>query len=373
MKVLKLCLILTFCFGFSAHTQEEATHTLPGRLSAGEILLATSDDPLGNFTELQLLDPMVVGGSRSLFLNVARDGYRIRDVAVARGGQYLFTLEIQGHEDTGFIPLGESQLFRRNLETGERDIMLAGVNLVDFELSTNAERALVGYYPEDMTFADRHDLVLRKQWCVVTFTLGQNDCRTIDFDEDTYVVAFEWVSDDTLAYTLNYTEAVIVMDTGTFTVQTISLPDGLNASQIRTIPSRSDQVLVYSMPYTVDEIGRLLLLELNTRSFTDIAEIPFSGVIVEVSPDGDYAIGAGGNPSQALMIDLRNGSILQSYSTVNDMQWQSFEWVPTEPTTFVVGHVGFRGLTVMTIILEPFTNSTVNIIDDLNGKLIIVQ
>src|SRR5690606_28835538 len=103
-----------------------------------------------------------------------------------------------------------------------------------------------------------------------------------------------------------------------------------------------------------------------------IAEIPISGGIVDVSPNGDYAVMTGGSPSQAILIDLRNGSIIQSFPTIYDMQWTSFQWLPTDHTLFLIGNLGFRGENVLTLVFEPFTNSATNIIDDVGGTLIVV-
>jgi hypothetical protein len=374
MKLLKPFIVLLLCLGYSVLAQED-TLAPPGVLSTGDVLVASSDYPqdhLWNITKLWLLDPFVVGGQQRLYMNIEREAYRVHDVEIARGGQYLFTLEIEGREDTGFVPLGESQLVRMNLETGEREMMFAGSNLVNFSLSPNAEQALVRFYPADMTFADRYDVSLRQQWCVGVFSFDQDDCHVLTFDEDTYLEAFEWVSNSSLVYTLNYQDTVQVLDTTTFTTEIIPLPDGFHASEIRSIPGQNDQLLVYDAPFTEDEVGKLLLLDLNHKSFREIAEIPISSSIIEVSPNGDYAVMAGGYPPQAILIDLRNGSVIQSYPTIYDMQWTSFQWLPTDHTLFLVGNLGYRGGNVMTIVLEPFTSSTTNIIDDVGGTLIVV-
>lgn len=374
MKSIKMLIVLLLFFLPVALAQEE-TPTPPGTLKRGDVLVVKYDfssQYIRSITGLWLLDPFALWGNQSLYLTLERQGYRIWQVDVANGGSYLFTLEIEGRENTGFVPLGESQLVRMNLQTGEREVMFTGVNLVSFNLSPDAEQALLRFYPADMTFMNRYDVILRQQWCVVVFSLDQDDCHVLTLDEDTYLEAFEWVSNSSLAYTLNHQDTVQVLDTTTFTTETIPLPDGLYATEIRSIPGQNDQLLVYDAPFAAGEVGNLLLFDLNRKSFSAITEIPINARIVEVSPNGDYAVMAGGYPSQAILIDLRNGSVIQSYPTIYDMEWTSFQWLPTDPTFFLIGNLGYRGGNVMTIILEPFTISTANIIDDVGGTLIVV-
>ncbi len=373
MRLLTLFIVLLY-FGCFVSAQEEPLAS-PGVLSRGEVLVATTDYPqhhLRNITQLWSLD-LFDGAPPELYLNLEREGYRVHEIEIAQGGEYLFTLEIAGREDTGFIPLGESQLVRMNLQTGEREVMFTSVNLVNFSLSPNAEQALIRFYPEDMTFMNRYDIIPLQQWCLVDFSFDQNDCHILTFGEDSYLEAFEWVANDTLAYILNQQDTVQVLDTTTFTMETIPLPNGFYATEIRSIPSQDHQLLVYDAPFTADEVGKLLLLDLNRKTFREIAEIPISTGIVEVSPNGDHAVMAGGYPSQAILIDLRNGSVIQSYPTIYDMQWASFQWLSTDNTLFLIGSLGYRGGNVLTVVLEPFTNSVVNIIDDIDGILLVVQ
>lgn len=373
MKLLKPFVLLLLCFGYFVAAQEEPLAS-PGVLSRGEVLVATTDYPqdhLRNITQLWSLD-LFDGAPPELYLNLEREGYRVHDIEIAQGGEYLFTLEIAGREDTGFVPLGESQLIRMNLQTGEREVMFTGVNLVNFSLSPNAEQALIRFYPEDMTFVDRYDLLLREQWCVVTLHSNQSVCRNLIFARETYPRAFEWVSNYVLAYILNHPDSIYLFDSTTFTKEVIALPDGNYANEIRNIPDTDDQLLVYDAPFTADEVGKLLLLDLNRKSFREIAEIPISTGIVEVSPNGDHAVMAGGYPPQAILIDLQSGSVIQSFPTIYDMQWTSFQWLPIDHTLFLIGNLGFRGRNVLTVVFEPFTNSTTNIIDDVGGTLIVV-
>lgn len=369
MKLLKLLIVL-LCLGYSVSAQEEPL-TPPGILSTGDVLVATSDYPLDlrNITQLWLLDPFIVGKQQKLYLNIEREGYRVHDIEIARGGQYLLTLEIEGREDTGFVPLGKSELVRMNLETGQREAMFTGVNLVNFSLSPNAEQALIRFYPEEMTFVDRYDLLLREQWCVVTLRPNQGECRDLTFAEETYPRAFEWVSDDVLAYTLNYQDSIQILDTTTFTTAVIELPEGRHANEIRPILNTAN-LLVYDAPLQ-GEVGKLLLLDVPHRSFSEIGNLNYAPMsIMEISPDGNSLVMAGGNIG--VLVNLQTGKIIQTYPTIYDMEWSSFQWLPTDHMLFLIGNLGFKGGNVMTVLFEPNFNVAVNIFTQLNGKLVIV-
>lgn len=376
MKPILLFIVYFSCFGYAVTAHDVGQLIFPRTLRSGEVLVATSDYPLDllNITKLWLLDPLR-GASKQLFLDIERGGGRVHDIEIARGGNSLLTLEIEGRTDTGFVPLGQSELVRTDLETAEREVIFAGVNLVNFSLSPSAEQALIRFYPEEMSFVNRYDLLLRERWCVVSLKASQNECRELTFAQDTYPRSFVWVSDDTLAYTLNRADDIYMLDTDSFSSERHSLIEGKFALAMHELPG--NKLLILCSPVD-DSIAsgllNLVLLDLSDGSLTEIGDVPIStsAGVFEVSPQGDYVVVAGGSPATAVLVESQTGNIIQTYPTIYDMQWTSFQWLPTDHTHFLIGNLGFGGGNVMTVVLEPLTNSAVNIVDDLDGTLLVV-
>lgn len=335
-------------------------------LKSGDVLITKSrypSDHLRNITDLWLLDPIT--GYQSLFLNIEREGYRIRDLAITSGGKYLFTLEIQGRMDTGFVPLGKSELVRQNLETGEREVLLTGTNFTDFRLSIDAKNVLIQFYPKDMTFVDRYDVVPRKQWCVAKLDVTSNHCNQISFPGETYPQSFEWVTNDLIAFTLNFPTAIYLLSTETMTTEEVELPEGINAGIIAKRPN-SDTLLIFD---NLDDTKKLLSLNITQHTVIPIAEFALSTThIFEVSPDGkNVVIGVFGG---SVLVNLENGQIIQSYSTFYGMEWGELSWIPGRDP-LLIGQMSHRGVWVLTVVLHPVAGSPMNIFPP-PGRIIVV-
>lgn len=366
MKLFKLLILLSLCFGYSAAAQESSM-SLPLSLNSGDILLAKrglSD----YFLELWKLEPLT--GGLQPFLNLGRDGYRIQDLTITLDREYLFILEIEELADTGFAPLGESHIVRMNLKTGEREILFSSMNMLDFKLSSDSNRALVHFYPADMIFVDRTDLTLREQWCIVEFEQNPVECHRLNIDEGVFANGFEWLSNNMLVYTLNDAESIQIVNTESFTEKTINLPQGVSADEIRAIPN-TENILGYDKPFTQGEVGSLFLIDTaneTTHTIRDLAYPPMN--MMELSPDSNFLVMAGADI--AILIDLQTGEIIQTYPTMYDMNWARLDWLSTDNTFLMLGQLNFKGNNIMAVLFEPYFNVAVNILPNLTGKILIV-
>jgi hypothetical protein len=156
-------------------------------------------------------------------------------------------------------------------------------------------------------------------------------------------------------------------------VETVNLPKGLYAQQVLRTPA-TENLSIYGVPVEGVGMCQVAWLEVKRKRMNPIAEFecPFSSSnIFKVAPNEDRLIVGWGE--KLWLLDARTGQIIRDFPTMYNMEWSSIHWIPAKPSALLMGSLSFKSSEILNVLLEPTTNTSINMMPSQEGRIVVIQ